>query len=137
MRISDWSSDVCSSDLKVGWREVLSIVQSFEDERLRCFGLRLVYFEHRSVLPEEIRLRVERELTDRLVEEESGGLTLRRALQETDALLGSDYTETNGILADYRAYLVARITRVSHFRHSISRSEERRVGTKCVSTCKI
>ncbi|ABS63439.1 MULTISPECIES: exonuclease domain-containing protein [Parvibaculum] len=105
---------------KVGWREVLSIVQSFEDERLRCFGLRLVYFEHRSVLPEEIRLRVERELTDRLVEEESGGLTLRRALQETDALLGSDYTDTNGILADYRAYLVDRITRVSNFRHSIS-----------------
>ena len=37
------------------WEDRLSIVQSFDDERLRFFGLRLLYFEARSVLLEDLR----------------------------------------------------------------------------------
>jgi exodeoxyribonuclease I len=33
------------------WEDRLAIVQSLEDERLRWFGLRLIFFEARSVLP--------------------------------------------------------------------------------------
>jgi exodeoxyribonuclease I len=44
------------------WRDRLSIVQHLDDDRLRLFGLRLLYFEACSVLPEDIRLELERAL---------------------------------------------------------------------------
>lgn len=98
------------------WPEALAIVQSLDDERLRTFGLRLIYFGARSVLPTEIRLNVERGLTDRLVAVGAGGLTLSQALRETEMLLGGSETDADGTLADYRTYLVHRIERVTEFR---------------------
>lgn len=41
---------------KASWPDRLAIVQSFEDERLRWFGLRLIYVEARALLPETVRL---------------------------------------------------------------------------------
>jgi exodeoxyribonuclease-1 len=38
------------------WPEALAIVQRFDDERLRVFGLRLMYFEARSTLAQDLRL---------------------------------------------------------------------------------
>lgn len=96
--------------------EALTIVQSLDDERLREFGFRLIYFGCRSVLPDELRRDVERTLTDRLVDENSGGLTLQQTLRETDALLSDGRSDSDGILADYRVYLIDRISRVSEFR---------------------
>ena len=87
-----------------------------EDERLRTFGLRLIYFAGRSVLPADIRLNVERELTDRLVTDGAGGLTLEQALRETELRLGDSEMDAAGILADYRTYLINRIERVTEFR---------------------
>jgi exodeoxyribonuclease-1 len=98
------------------WQDRLAIVERFDDERLRTFGLRLIYFERRSVLPEKIRIEVERALTDRLVEDCGGALTLERALQETDSLLSEGTPDAGGLLADYRSYLTSRIDRVSEFR---------------------
>jgi len=99
-----------------GLPEALAIVQSFDDERLRAFGLRLIYFGGRSTLPDDIRLVVERDLTDRLVDIEAGGFTLYQALQETDALLNRDEVDAGGILSNYRSYLINRIERVAKFR---------------------
>ncbi len=45
------------------WEDRFAIVQGMEDERLRWFGLRLIYFEARSVLPKYARSEVERYLT--------------------------------------------------------------------------
>lgn len=98
------------------WPEALSIVQSFDDKRLRTFGLRLIYFESRSSLSPAVRMEVERLLTDRLVEEVSGGLTLAAALQETDLMRTFGRWDLEGLLVDYRTYLSDRISRVSQFR---------------------
>lgn len=98
------------------WPEAFDIVQRFDDERLRTFGLRLIYLGGRSVFPNEVRLEVERGLTDRLVVDDAGGLTLEQALRETDLLLSANETDVDGLLADYRAYLVSRIARVRQFR---------------------
>ena len=97
------------------WRDRLSIVQKLDDERLRLFGLRLLYFEARSVLPEAFRLDLERTLSGRLVDDDAGGLTLEQALRAIDESL-SDGSDAVGLLADYRTYLVGRMARVTDFR---------------------
>jgi exodeoxyribonuclease-1 len=99
-----------------GWPEALSIVQDFDDERLRTFGLRLIYFGSRSSLPPPVRREVERLLTDRLVDETAGGLTLTQALEETDLVSANGRRDLEVLLADYRTYLSDRISRVSQFR---------------------
>jgi exodeoxyribonuclease-1 len=98
------------------WRDRLSIVQHFDDERLRIFGRRLLYFEARSVLPEALRFELERELSGRLVDGDAGGLTLEQALREIDETPIDGASDGGGLLTDYRMYLVGRIARVTDFR---------------------
>jgi exodeoxyribonuclease I len=100
----------------VDWTNRLAIVQSLDDERLRFFGLRLMYFEARSVLPEALRLELERALSGRLVDAEAGGLTLEQALRAIDETPSDDASDAEGLLADYRSYLVGRMERVADFR---------------------
>jgi len=90
------------------WADSLSIIQSFDDERLRFFGLRLLYFEARSVLPEALRFELERALSGRLVYDDAGGLTLEQALCEIDETPSGGASDAGGLLADYRTYLVGR-----------------------------
>lgn len=99
------------------WPDRVAIAQSFDDERLRWFGLRLIYFEARSVLPATVRAEVELSLTDRLASGGSGGLTFENAIGEVDKLLG----EAAGpdevlLLTQYRTYLQDRSARVEAFR---------------------
>lgn len=98
------------------WRDRLSIVQSFDDERLRLFGLRLLYVEARSVLPEALRHELERALSGSLIDNDAGGLTLEQALREMDETPGDGASDADGLLADYRTYLVGRMARVTDFR---------------------
>ena len=72
------------------WGDRLSIVQCLDDERLRFFGLRLLYFEARSVLPEALKLELEHALSGRLVDGDAGGLTLEQALREIDETASDD-----------------------------------------------
>lgn len=98
------------------WSEASGIVRDFDDERLRIFGRRLIYFGRRSVLPDDVKLAVERDLTNRLVDAAAGGFTLHQALQETERLLGDHGDDDDGILSSYHNYLVDRIQRVTEFR---------------------
>ena len=98
------------------WGDRLSIVQCLDDERLRFFGLRLLYFEARSVLPEALRLELEHALSGRLVDGDAGGLTLEQALREIDETASDDASDAGGFLADYRTYLLGRMARVNDFR---------------------
>lgn len=98
------------------WQEALAIVQDLDDERLRIFGRRLIYFDGRSVLPSDLKLVVERDLTDRLVDAAAGDFTLQQALEETERLLNSEGADVDGILLNYRSYLINRIERVTEFR---------------------
>lgn len=97
------------------WIERLPIVESFDDERLRWFGLRLLYFEARSVLPPAVRAEVELHLMDRLTGDGSGCLTFEQAMTETDRLLG-EAPAPDGLLSPYRTYLHERIARASAYR---------------------
>src|SRR3546814_9976760 len=77
MRISDWSSDVCSSDLEIAYHRHL-----VGDEDDGEAELAVDVAEQRQDLPR--RLRIERR--GRLVAEQDGGLRRQRA-GDADALL--------------------------------------------------
>src|SRR3546814_11665461 len=102
MRISDWSSDVCSSDLGI-----------FQPDRLALgFGK-----EQSGVFGEKIR--------------------------EPGPVLCIDITEIARLQCLYFQYgcYIFRIDRPSHLalpscKRTQPRSEERRVGKECVSTCR-
>lgn len=99
------------------WPEALSIVESFDDIRLRAFGRRLIYFERRSILPEPIRLEIDRDLAHRLTNDNDDDiLSLGRALQETDRMLVAGEALDDPNINEFRTYLVDRIKRVENFR---------------------
>src|SRR3546814_12554276 len=98
MRISDWSSDVCSSDLGENRGELLFI------HKLRA----VLYIPH-----------------DRRPDEISGALS-RFAAGDDPAIATSAFEDFLGLL-ELRGIL--------HGAH-LGRSEERRVGKECVSTCR-
>src|SRR3546814_4238974 len=97
MRISDWSSDVCSSDLKLA-------LTSFHFASMILGNQKMIalYFREERYFPEALRARLleaERAVTSKLSKVIDSGI--RRG--------------------DFR---------------SCDRSEERRVGKECVSTCR-
>jgi exodeoxyribonuclease-1 len=101
------------------WGERIAIVQSFDDERLRWFGLRLIYFEARSVLPPLLRAEVESRLADQLTGDGTGALTYEIALAETDKLL-EETMDSDSLLLQYRSYLLGRSSRVAAFKARLS-----------------
>src|SRR3546814_17565351 len=104
MRISDWSSDVCSSDL----RTVLA------DQRLQTVG---------HPFDEFPGMREFRRLDD--------ARFVRRRLQAVGDVFGNAGIEQPHLLIDQR-YLITQALQAV-FAH---RSEKRRVGKECVSTCR-
>jgi exodeoxyribonuclease-1 len=101
------------------WEERIAIVQGFDDERLRWFGLRLIYLEARSVLPALLRAEVESRLADQLTGDGTGALTYEIALTETDKLLEGT-ADSDGLLLQYRSYLQGRSARVAAFKARLS-----------------
>jgi len=97
---------------QASWSDRLAIVQGLEDERLRWFGIRLMYAEARGVLPEATRIEIEHRLAEQLAGDGSGCLTYGLALAETEKLMeeGADH---DGILSRYRIYLQDRSARAS------------------------
>src|SRR3546814_14292031 len=95
MRISDWSSDVCSSDLAGGEIDIVRVLGA------RGIGLRA------AERPEPLQL-----LTGLIAEEILDGMEYRAGVRlDGDPVLRPQDVE-------------------------IERSEERRVGKECVSTCR-
>src|SRR3546814_21176007 len=95
MRISDWSSDVCSSDLQTGDRRQVDV-------------------EHRTVAVDAQTAEGERHPAGHLI-----GLVWRRVERVGPVRLG--HRQPAG---------------ASAVLHVGVRSEERRVGNECVSTCR-
>src|SRR3546814_20035323 len=100
MRISDWSSDVCSSDLTA----LAALAALSHPTRLEAFRL--------------------------LVQHEPEGLSTGQ-LVDASGLTQSTFSTHLAVLA--KAGLVKSEKRGRQF---IQRSEERRVGQECVSTCR-
>jgi len=110
----NWADEhLCSEFHEVNLVDAYAAVERMQDDRLRAFGLRLVYLEDKSVLTGEARLTVEREFSGRLVDDGPDGYSLQLALLETDALLAGE--PGSQVLSGYRAYLVDRIERVRRY----------------------
>src|SRR3546814_17014216 len=101
MRISDWSSDVCSSDLQKG-EAVITMLESYAGEDVWRQGLRSYMEQHKYA-----NTRTD-DLWNAVEAAGAKGLTA----------IAHDFTSQPGIP----------LLRV--------RSEERRVGKECVSTCR-
>lgn len=100
------------------WEDRFAIIQGMEDERLRWFGLRLIYFEARAVLPEPARLEVERYLINQMTGDGSGCLTFDQAMAETERLLG-EAASADDLLMHYRTYLQDRRARLEAYRATL------------------
>src|SRR3546814_16840123 len=115
MRISDWSSDVCSSDL----------ISGYSSKQLTEFRRRSVGFVFQTV--NLVPFLTARE--NLLVVDEIGPRTGRKARERADQLL-----EELG-LTDRAAHLPGQLSGGQKQRGAI-RSEERRVGKEGVSACR-
>src|SRR3546814_17933395 len=112
MRISDWSSDVCSSDLRSQQRrEALAVFDLAE----RLVALKPAQLQALP-LPQAIREQIAQ------AQAISTHIAHKRQVQFLAKTMRS---EDDATLAAIRA----------HVEHS-KRSEERRVGKECVSTCR-
>src|SRR3546814_12265867 len=108
MRISDWSSDVCSSDLlrcAASWRSSLDL----RTERGLGLAIKLGTMDHGFVAPEN----------------------RRRTLGEGRAQAESEKPRSCGW-----GSMAGAASRWCALRMRCSRSEERRVGKECVSQCR-
>ncbi|MDA8747684.1 exonuclease domain-containing protein [Litoreibacter sp.] len=102
---------------KTPWPDRFEIVQTMEDERLREFGTRLIFFDARSCLPKEVVDRLDRETAERLVHPDDKPMSLNRCLDELSKLeeAGNGVQPVPEFLNGFRNYIVNRKTRVSEF----------------------
>src|SRR3546814_18026546 len=124
MRISDWSSDVCSSDLAVAageWIALLDADDAFEAERLA------------RLVPLAGQCGADLLADNLLLEDEEG---------RTEAMLAPAATADCAPVSA-AAFLLGNLPDPAHPRKRygflkplLSRSEERRVGKECVMTCR-
>src|SRR3546814_10987952 len=108
MRISDWSSDVCSSDLRVALARALIARPKL-----------LLLDEPLSALDRGLRGKMQHEL--KALQNELGISFVFVTHDQEEALTMSDRI---AVLGDGKVQQLG------------SRSEERRVGKECVSTCR-
>lgn len=98
------------------WTDRLKLVHSFKDQRLRLHGLRLLYVEARSILPDSLRDELALEMSNRLIDEDAGGMTIERALREIAELSPATMAEKERLIEEYQTYLIERLARVTDFR---------------------
>lgn len=115
--LSDEDNARASQFHTIPWLNRFEIVQTMEDERLREFGTRLIFFEARSCLPKEIVNRLDCETAERLIDPDGKPFSLVRCLDEIEKLeaAGIDDQHTSELLDALRAYIIIRTTNVSAF----------------------
>ncbi len=104
------------------WPDKFEIVQTIEDDRLREFGTRLIFFEARSCLPKEVIDRLDRETANRLISPDGKPLSLSGCLGEIDKLEASGIGDQQIIklLYGFREHLVNRRSKVDSYLEAIS-----------------
>jgi hypothetical protein len=107
---------VCDDFHDASWAARLAIANRFTDPRLRALAIRLIYSEHRSILPADDQYKADRALADRLLDDRGGPLTLPGALDGTDQLISGADPASSALLSGYRAYLTDRIARATAYR---------------------
>src|SRR3546814_12136637 len=131
MRISDWSSDVCSSDLVAGFDEH-DLNEHLCLRACQRLGLRAANTEV-GVFDEERAIVVER--YDRMIQRRTWRRVHQEDMCQALGLHPSQKYQSDGGPSQDK---IADLLRVSMPpRAASSRSEERRVGKACVSTCRV
>src|SRR3546814_13275817 len=144
MRISDWSSDVCSSDLLVGFQTQRDL-ERFQDY-VRLFGRGNVVAPglletaggrllRAGAFPISIDTgRIARQAADAV--DKASVKRLRESLSGRALAIGVDRLDySKGLPERFRAF-ERYLTRHPDQLGELTRSEERRVGKECVSTCR-
>src|SRR3546814_14471304 len=108
MRISDWSSDVCSSDLNVRDQSKKEIIADRTG---------------RVVNPHDIRILEVRVAS-----------VIAQTLSDSSATSDQDFADSGEAVSG--PVVLEKLFRYICARHAPQRSEERRVGKECVSTCR-
>src|SRR3546814_14621915 len=120
MRISDWSSDVCSSDL-----DPTRVGQDLDYDKLA-----LTIETDGTVTPEDALAYAARILQDQLalfVHFDDSAIARSQTIGQAAPAAG----DTEGDTQQINRYLLKKVDELE-----LSRSEERRVGKECVSTCR-
>src|SRR3546814_19523797 len=116
MRISDWSSDVCSSDLNVLIAECVKTLQD---------GRRLVVFPEGTRTVPGLPMKLKRGAASIIVRSEQPFLPVTITCNPTTLTKAEKWHQIPPTQVHFRIQI----------NDSIDRSEERRVGQECVSTC--
>src|SRR3546814_11922511 len=142
MRISDWSSDVCSSDLHKWLKEVQTLKNNPDSKLLLKKGfaigeLEQLGMEYASSKGQETDVtKIFNDIFSRAISQQN----------ETKSTDGAEKTQGNieydELKANYTLFGRWRISAVSvnqrysyEIYHKGNRSEEKRVGKECVRTC--
>src|SRR3546814_20717379 len=121
MRISDWSSDVCSSDLPEKVKDVeIGFKGDFLDRRLRT-NIAAFY--------------IWRNGAQNIVNEFSNGTLTQYVRNAGD--IRSYGLEFDGTALPWEGMEITTAIGYLHSRYADGRSDERRVGKECDSTCSI
>src|SRR3546814_17972642 len=110
MRISDWSSDVCSSDLDM----ISTLIQAEVDEQK---------LSRNQVLSMAILLLI-------------GGVETTTNLIGTTLVELKRHPETDARVRADHSLIVPLLEEVLRYNQHVQRSEASRVGTECVRTCR-
>jgi exodeoxyribonuclease-1 len=94
----------------VPWEQRLSIVEAFEDSRLKTIGRRLIHTERPDLFSAKERAGFDKAVAERLLggKDEVPWLTLTPALAEIDELIQSAEPDDSELLRGHREHLVER-----------------------------
>src|SRR3546814_18275361 len=130
MRISDWSSDVCSSDLIAPRAEIAA--GAGYHHRLDIRGV-----DQAAKQVAQFGIRVERERVLALWTVQRNGRNLIVVGDAPKKIFRLIAGHAALVMRHGRSFLICALHLISPFYalHSAPKSEERRVGTECVWTC--
>jgi len=117
-KFSSWNdAALCSRFHAAPWSEKLVFAQSFEDDRLREFALRLIYFESRSSLTAETVQKMDVDLAHRLMSSETKPPSVEQALRQVDEARFSSQgdPEATALLEGYGTFLAERRSMILRF----------------------
>ncbi len=96
----------------MGWPERAALVNTFEDDRLKYHGQRLVFEHDPSLLSSEVRAEIIAHHSSRLMEETADcqWTTLHSALSAINEMAQNCSASERAMLDEYRTYVTARIS---------------------------